>query len=66
MDAFSPLDIIETWKKQSITLGRQVRVVTNRESVEGLAIDLDEYGGLILETADGCRRTVFYGDCFPQ
>ncbi len=64
MNAFSQPDIIEGWKQRSVTLGRRVRVVTIRESLEGLAIDLDEDGGLILEQADGSRRTVFYGDCF--
>ncbi|KJS00584.1 MAG: hypothetical protein VR65_12280 [Desulfobulbaceae bacterium BRH_c16a] len=41
-------------------IGRQLQV----SRVAGLAVDVDEDGGLILEMADGMRRTVFYGDCF--
>lgn len=64
MGAFSPAETIAAWKAQAITLGRQVQIATLRETCEGLAVDLDEDGGLVLEMADGTRRTVFFGDCF--
>jgi BirA family biotin operon repressor/biotin-[acetyl-CoA-carboxylase] ligase len=61
-----PLDetIIEAWKRHSITLGRQVEVVTTRETVRGLAEDVDPLGGLCLRLADGSTITVIHGDCF--
>lgn len=57
-------DVIAEWKAHSVTLGRRVEIVTQRETVAGMAVDLDENGSLILQLADGSRRTVIYGDCF--
>jgi len=64
MAAFSPEETIAAWKSQTITLGRQVKIATLRETCEGLAVDLDEDGGLVLEMPGGAQRTVFFGDCF--
>ena len=64
MANFSRRGVIAAWKEKAITLGRRVTVATVRDTHEGLAVDVDEDGGLILEAADGSRRTVFYGDCF--
>ena len=57
-------DVISEWKKYTVTLGRQVRIVTQREESEGLAVDVDENGALVLELADGEPKKVIYGDCF--
>ena len=56
--------VITEWKALSITLGRQVKIVTLQGETEGRAVDLDPHGSLILELADGTRQTVLYGDCF--
>jgi BirA family biotin operon repressor/biotin-[acetyl-CoA-carboxylase] ligase len=56
--------VISEWKKYTLTLGRQVRIVTRREQSEGLAVDVDEHGALILELADGTEKKIMYGDCF--
>lgn len=64
MATFSRGQVIADWKEKTVTLGRRVTIATIRDTHEGLAVDVDEDGGLILETADGSRRTVFYGDCF--
>jgi BirA family biotin operon repressor/biotin-[acetyl-CoA-carboxylase] ligase len=56
--------IIEDWKRHTITLGRQVEVVTTRETVRGVAEDVDAHGGLRLRLADGSLTTVMHGDCF--
>jgi len=56
--------VISEWKKYSITLGRHVRIVTQREVSEGLAVDVDANGALILELADGEHKKIIYGDCF--
>jgi BirA family biotin operon repressor/biotin-[acetyl-CoA-carboxylase] ligase len=64
MATFSRPGVIEAWKARTVTLGRRVKIATVRDTYEGLAVDVDEDGGLILEMADGKLRTVFYGDCF--
>ncbi len=58
--------VIPQWKRCSVTLGRQVRIVTTREETRGMAEDVDENGALILRLSDGSVRTVIYGDCFIQ
>ena len=59
-------NVISEWKKYSVTLQRQVRIVTQREVSEGLALDVDENGALVIELADGTQKTIVYGDCFHQ
>jgi BirA family transcriptional regulator, biotin operon repressor / biotin---[acetyl-CoA-carboxylase] ligase len=61
-----PLDetIITEWKRHTVTLGRQVEIVTTRETVRGLAEDVDVHGGLRLRLFDGTATTVVHGDCF--
>ena len=57
-------DVISEWKQYAVTLGRHVRIKTLREQAEGLAVDVDENGALILELADGTQKKIVYGDCF--
>jgi BirA family transcriptional regulator, biotin operon repressor / biotin---[acetyl-CoA-carboxylase] ligase len=64
MKNFDSAAVIAQWKLHNLTLGKRVRVATVKETVEGLAVDLDEHGGLILQLADGTRQTVVHGDCF--
>jgi BirA family biotin operon repressor/biotin-[acetyl-CoA-carboxylase] ligase len=64
ISAFEPSAIIEQWRSRNSTLGQKVRVVTLRDEVEGAAIDIDNQGGLIVQTEDGIQKTVMYGDCF--
>ncbi|MGE0087592.1 MAG: biotin--[acetyl-CoA-carboxylase] ligase [Desulfococcaceae bacterium] len=59
-------NVVDEWKKYTITIGRQVRVVTTKEIFEGRAADVDRDGSLILENAEGTKKTVSYGDCFHQ
>ncbi len=56
--------VISQWKQYTVTLGRQVRIVTHLEESEGLAVDVDENGALVLELANGERKKIIYGDCF--
>lgn len=58
-------DVVAEWKTLTLTLGRTVRVATLREERTGVAVDVDPDGALILETGDGVRHRVIYGDCFP-
>jgi BirA family biotin operon repressor/biotin-[acetyl-CoA-carboxylase] ligase len=58
--------IIAEWKQYTVTLNRDVRVVTTHEVLEGKAVDVDYSGALILKCADGSLKKVLYGDCFHQ
>jgi len=58
-----PEDMISRWKKRSATLGKRVRIHTQKEDIEGVAKDLDATGALILELPSGERRTIYSGDC---
>ena len=63
---FDPAAVIARWRSNTITLGRYVRVFSVKRVVEGLAVDIDPHGGLILEHADGSRETLIHGDCFHR
>jgi biotin-(acetyl-CoA carboxylase) ligase len=64
LEDFNPEALIADWKSNNITLGRHVTVTTLKNTVKGKALDIDSYGGLILQRADGSRETVVHGDCF--
>jgi len=59
-------NVVSEWKKYTLTLNRRVKIVTSQEVNEGLAVDVDENGALILKTADGTFKKIRYGDCFHQ
>jgi len=56
--------IIEQWKKQTSTIGSRVRIETLGDIQEGLAVDVDDTGALIIETPAGETKKIIYGDCF--
>jgi BirA family biotin operon repressor/biotin-[acetyl-CoA-carboxylase] ligase len=58
--------VIEEWKAVTVTLNREVRVVTTRDVFIGKAVDVDDNGALVLKCADGSVQKVLYGDCFHQ
>ncbi|SDG35954.1 BirA family transcriptional regulator, biotin operon repressor / biotin-[acetyl-CoA-carboxylase] ligase [Selenomonas sp. WCT3] len=55
--------VMEAWRKYSITLGQEVRVIGVRDGEEyvGTAVDIDEDGALLVDAADG-RHRVLAGD----
>ena len=59
-------NVISEWKKYTVTLNRQVKIITHQEVSEGLAVDVEQDGALVLELADGTRKKIIYGDCFHQ
>ena len=59
-------NVISEWKKYTVTLNRRVKIVTHKEISEGLAVDVEQDGALVLELADGTRKKIVYGDCFHQ
>lgn len=56
-------DLVLRWKEKLNTLGRQVRVETPTETIEGLARDIASNLALILEDEHGTQRTIQTGDC---
>ena len=48
--------------RRSATLGRRVRVDLGADDVEGTAVDVTAEGHLVVETAEGDRRTLAVGD----
>lgn len=57
-------NVISEWKAYTVTLNRRVKIVTNQEVSEGMAVDIDENGALILALEDGSHKKIMYGDCF--
>ena len=56
--------IVSEWKPYAATLNRPVRVVTHNEVCEGLAIDVDDSGALIIKDHNDALRKIVCGDCF--
>ena len=55
--------VLAAWRRTSVTLGQRVRATDARgHDVAGVAVDVDERGGLIVERPDGARSTVAFGD----
>ncbi|MCX6688564.1 MAG: biotin--[acetyl-CoA-carboxylase] ligase [Methanoregula sp.] len=55
--------IIREWKSLSCTLERRVDIRTLKNSFEGEAIDIDEFGALIIRKDNGKLERVIAGDC---
>jgi len=54
-------EVLLRWKKLSSTLGRNIRVITHDEVIEGKAIDVGIDGSLVVEVR-GTLRKVYAGD----
>ncbi len=55
-------DIIDEWKKYSVTLGKEVRAISKSNTFTGIAKDITKDGRLIVDCTDGVTREVFYGE----
>jgi BirA family biotin operon repressor/biotin-[acetyl-CoA-carboxylase] ligase len=56
-------DLLDEWRKLSVTLNKNVRIMSLGEEVIGQAIDINGTGALIVRVEDGSLRTVLVGDC---
>lgn len=56
-------DLLERWKSLSATLNRQVKIIASGEVIEGLAVDIDDTGALIVRGKDGSLKKALAGDC---
>lgn len=54
--------IISKWREYGITLGRRVKVVSQKNQIEGQALDIDIDGGLLIRDDAGLIRKVMSGD----
>jgi BirA family biotin operon repressor/biotin-[acetyl-CoA-carboxylase] ligase len=55
--------IINEWKIHTDTLGKTIRVQTSTGTLQGLAIDIDPQGFLLLRTENGEIKKILSGDC---
>jgi len=55
--------LLEEWKKLSVTLNRDVKIVAPGEVIVGRAIDIDTTGALIIREKNGSLRNAVAGDC---
>ena len=58
--------VIQEWKSLSCTLENRVQIRTLKNSFEGEAIDIDEFGALIIKKDNGKIERVIAGDCCHQ
>ncbi len=58
--------ITQEWKSLSATLENRVQIRTLKSSFEGEAIDIDEFGALIVKRDNGKLERVIAGDCIHQ
>jgi BirA family biotin operon repressor/biotin-[acetyl-CoA-carboxylase] ligase len=56
-------DLLKEWKRLSVTLNKEVRVMSLGEELTGQAVDIDSTGALILKDRNGSLKTVLAGDC---
>ncbi|MFH1269959.1 MAG: biotin--[acetyl-CoA-carboxylase] ligase [Candidatus Omnitrophota bacterium] len=54
--------IIDKWREWSMSLGRRIRVVFQKEHIEGQAVDIDADGGLLVRNDSGLIHKVMAGD----
>jgi len=54
--------VISAWRDRAQLRGRSIKVTSFGEILEGMAIDIDSDGALILKTEDGERKRVIAGD----
>lgn len=54
--------IMDVYRKDCLTVGRQVVLLRSDEKIPGKALDIDDAGGLIMEFSDGRNETVQSGE----
>jgi len=54
-------EILNTWKAHSSMLGKEVRVIQGNQTISGIALDLTDDGGLLLQT-NGTTTKILSGD----
>lgn len=52
----------QKYREKSMTIGRDIRVISSRGTRDAFAEDIDPDGGLIVRYTDGSRETLSYGE----
>jgi BirA family biotin operon repressor/biotin-[acetyl-CoA-carboxylase] ligase len=60
--AKGPAPLIQKWKVYNLTLGKRIKVISCRRHLEGMAVDIDSDGGLLLRNDAGLFQKLFSGD----
>ncbi len=55
-------ELIEEYKKYSLTLGSMVKVTSRDSIIEGEAVEITDEGELMVRTKDGTTHTIFSGE----
>lgn len=55
-------EILERWKSLCVNLGKKVNIKSINGSFEGTAVDIDEFGALLVKKQDGDIARVLSGD----
>jgi BirA family biotin operon repressor/biotin-[acetyl-CoA-carboxylase] ligase len=56
--------ILMAWRHVAQNFGQPIAARLENETVEGIFVDIDGTGALVLETADGARQTISAADIF--
>lgn len=57
-----PAEVLREYRRACVTVGNSVRVDFAGRSIEGVAVEIDEDGHLVVETSPGARSVVTAGD----
>jgi BirA family biotin operon repressor/biotin-[acetyl-CoA-carboxylase] ligase len=55
--------VLDEWRDRAYTLGREVIISGRDDVVQGVAVDIDYFGALIVRRPDGSVTHVVAGDC---
>jgi BirA family biotin operon repressor/biotin-[acetyl-CoA-carboxylase] ligase len=55
-------ELLNEWRGMANFLGKEVEIASFGEKFRGVAVDIDEYGALIVKLANGTTRKILSGD----
>jgi BirA family biotin operon repressor/biotin-[acetyl-CoA-carboxylase] ligase len=56
-------EIVESWRGLCDTIGRDVKIISQNETIEGVAFDIDNRGALLVKAKNGKTHKILAGDC---
>lgn len=62
LDPSTAQQLTDRWRALSITIGQTIETVNSDSKIEGKAVDITDSGALIVELADGSRKTLHAGE----